>query len=246
MLLSQQLWRTAFPALAGITVAIGSFAGGGSLLQAGAAGLATGMTGYLASALSVGEAKVRIQGLEQSLQHQKQSDLNTLNLHQLQQQLQEELATLQDILQHLQQDFRKERTNSGQPRTETQTEAQTSQLQLEIESQKRLLTELKQEEQALKDSVQDLQIKKQKLIRYLKEGMDKIDQLKSKRDYLQQDIARLIQARQQTSNIRSQVTAQVANSSAGITFSSSKPTAIPNLNQHAQGGNKYDKYDTIL
>ncbi|MCF2970323.1 hypothetical protein L1047_03825 [Synechococcus sp. Nb3U1] len=49
MLPLHQLWITAFAALVGVTVAIGGLGAGGSLLQAGAAGLATGMTGYVAS-----------------------------------------------------------------------------------------------------------------------------------------------------------------------------------------------------
>jgi chromosome segregation ATPase len=235
MLPLRQFWITAFPALAGVTVAIGGLGAGGSLLQAGAAGLATGMTGYLASTLSVGEAKIQIKCLEQSLEHQKQSDLNTLNL----QQLQKEFATLQGILQNLQQDLHKEPIDLSQTLGEPQTEAQTSQLEFEIGSQRQLLATLQLEEQTLKDSIQDLETKREKLIHYLKDSVAKIEQLQSKRDCLKQDIARLIQARQQTANIRSrsQVTTQVAKGSLHVALGSAQMTRTA---ARVVSGNKYD------
>ncbi|MFQ3614917.1 MAG: hypothetical protein SNJ68_14580, partial [Cyanobacteriota bacterium] len=200
----------------------------------GAAGLATGMTGYVASALSAGEAKAQIQA--QSLQHQKQSDLNTLNL----QQLQKEFATLRDILQNLQQDLHKRKTDPSQLHAETQTETQTAQLEQEIESHRQLLADLQQEEQTLQDSIQDLQTKRQKLIQYLKDGIAKVEQLQSQRDLLRQDINRLIQSRQLSTRTRNQVTTQVTRASLGVSFASAQPTRIPSAARYVS------KYDTVL
>ncbi|MEN9226778.1 MAG: hypothetical protein Q6M54_15030 [Thermostichus sp. DRC_bins_24] len=233
MLPLRQLWIPAFPALAGVTVAMGGLGAGGSLLQAGVAGLATGLTGYVASALSVGEAKAQIKLLEQSIQHQKQIELNTLNL----QQLQKEFVTLQDILQNLQQDLQTEQTDPSSIHSQTQAEPQTSQIEFEINSQRQFLTELQLEEQTLQDSIQDLQTKKQKLIEYLKDGMAKIDQLQSKRDLLKQDIARLSASRPLTARAKSPVATQVAKGSLGITFESAQPTRIHNT---VKSGSKYD------
>ncbi|MCJ2542396.1 hypothetical protein JX360_05655 [Synechococcus bigranulatus str. 'Rupite'] len=235
MLPPRQFWIMTFPALAGVTVAISGLGAGGSLLQAGAAGLATGMTGYVASALSAGEAKAQIQA--QSLQqHQKQSDLNTLNL----QQLQKEFATLRDILQNLQADLHKWKTHPSQLHAETQTNTQATQLEQEIESHRQLLADLQQEEQTLQDSIQDLQTKRQKLIQYLKDGIAKVEQLQSKRDLLNQDINRLTQSRQSIGSTRNKVKTQVASASLGITSSSVKSIKILSSAEYIS------KYDEIL
>jgi DNA repair exonuclease SbcCD ATPase subunit len=190
----RQLWITAFPALAGVTVAIGGLGAGGSLWQAGAAGLATGMTGYVASALSGSEAKAKIQLLEHLKNRQKQNEITPSDL----QQLQNELASLRAALE----DWAKVQQNgkaAAKTHENAHSQAQTAQLHFEeietqIQSQKERLSQLRAEEQSLKASIGDLQAKKQKLIQSLKEGIAKVEQLQSKQNLLKQDIARLTQA----------------------------------------------------
>jgi DNA repair exonuclease SbcCD ATPase subunit len=189
----RQLWITAFPALAGVTVAIGGLGAGGSLWQAGAAGLATGMTGYVASALSGSEAKAKIQLLEHLKNQQKQNEITPSDL----QQLQNELASLRAALE----DWAKVQQKgvaAAQPYDEARSQAQTPQLhfetEIQIQSQEERLPQLRAEEQSLKASIGDLQAKKKRLIQSLKEGIAKVEQLQSKQNLLKQDIARLTQA----------------------------------------------------
>lgn len=189
----RQLWITAFPALAGVTVAIGGLGAGGSLWQAGAAGLATGMTGYVASALSGSEAKAKIQLLQHLENQQKQNEITPSDL----QQLQNELASLRAALE----DWAKVQQKgvaAAQPYDEARSQAQTPQLhfetEIQIQSQEERLPQLRAEEQSLKASIGDLQAKKKRLIQSLKEGIAKVEQLQSKQNLLKQDIARLTQA----------------------------------------------------
>jgi hypothetical protein len=189
---SRQLWVNAFPALAGFAVALGSLGSGGSLWQSGAAALATGMTGYLASVLSGSEAKANIQMLEHSLEHfkrqQEQNEATLLGLKQLQ----NELADLQAALANWAQ-VRQERMAVEKPDSQAHFD-----LGSQIRSQQERLEQLRAEEQSLKASIEDLQTKKQELVQFLKEYIAKIEQLRSKRDLLAQEIARLNQARQST------------------------------------------------
>ncbi len=181
-----RLWANAFPALAGLAVALGSLGSGASLWQSGAAALATGMTGYLASALAGSEAKAKIQLLEQSLEHLKSR---------------QELG-----LQHLQDELANRRAAlvKGAPARQAKeaadgTDAPTYfELGSQIQAQQELLSQLRAKEQSLKASIEDLQVKKQELVQFLKEYVAKIDQLRSKRELLAQEIARLSQARQAT------------------------------------------------
>jgi chromosome segregation ATPase len=189
----RQLWITAFPALAGVTVAIGGLGAGGSLWQAGAAGLATGMTGYVASALSGSEAKAKIQLLEHLKNQQKQNEITPSDL----QQLQNELASLRAALE----DWAKVQQNgkaAAKTHENAHSQAQTAQLhfetEIQIQSQEERLPQLRAEEQSLKASIGDLQAKKKRLIQSLKEGIAKVEQLQSKQNLLKQDIARLTQA----------------------------------------------------
>lgn len=189
----RQLWITAFPALAGVTVAIGGLGAGGSLWQAGAAGLATGMTGYVASALSGSEAKAKIQLLQHLENRQKQNEITPSDL----QQLQNELASLRAALE----DWAKVQQKgvaAAQPYDEARSQAQTPQLhfetEIQIQSQEERLPQLRAEEQSLKASIGDLQAKKKRPIQSLKEGIAKVEQLQSKQNLLKQDIARLTQA----------------------------------------------------
>lgn len=182
----RQLWVNAFPALAGLAVALGSLGSGGSLWQSGAAALATGMTGYLASALAGSESKAKIHLLEQSLEHLKSRQ--ELGL----QHLQNELADLRAALANWTPLRQEEKAGDG-------TDAQTYfELGSQIQAQQELLSQLRTEEQNLKASIEDLQAKKQELVQLLKEYVAKIDQLRCKRDLLAQEIARLNQARQAT------------------------------------------------
>jgi len=182
----RQLWANAFPTLAGLAVALGSLGSGGSLWQSGAAGLATGMTGYLASALAGSESKAKIQLLEQSLEHFKsQQELGL-------QHLQNELADLRAALANWAPVRQEGEAGDG---TDSQTYFE---LGSQIRSQQEWLAQLRAEEQSLKASIEDLQAKKQELVQFLKEYVAKIDQLRSKRDLLAQEIARLNQARQPT------------------------------------------------
>jgi len=189
----RQLWITAFPALAGVTVAIGGLGAGGSLWQAGAAGLATGMTGYVASALSGSEAKAKIQLLQHLENRQKQNEITPSDL----QQLQNELASLRAALE----DWAKVQQNgkaAAKTHENAHSQAQTAQLhfetEIQIQSQEERLPQLRAEEQSLKASIGDLQAKKKRLIQSLKEGIAKVEQLQSKQNLLKQDIARLTQA----------------------------------------------------
>ncbi len=177
---SRQLWINAFPALAGLAIALGSLGSGGSLWQSGAAGLATGMTGYLASALAGSEAKIQL------LEHFKSRQ--ELGL----QHLQNELAELRAALANWAPIRQEEQAGDG---TDPQTHFE---LGSQIRSQQAWLAQLRAEEQNLKASVEDLQAKKQELVQFLKEYVAKIDQLRCKRDLLAQEIARLHQARQAT------------------------------------------------
>ncbi|MGQ9838067.1 MAG: hypothetical protein ACUVRV_08900 [Cyanobacteriota bacterium] len=66
---------------------------------------------------------------------------------------------------------------------------------------------------------------------------------------MKQDIAHLIQARQQAPNIKSQPKTQVAKSPIGITLGSGKPKGSTNATQYSNkyDDNKYDdKHDTVL
>ncbi len=181
---SRQLWVNAFPALAGLAVALSSLGSGGSLWQSGAAALATGMTGYLASALAGSEAKAKIHLLEQSLEHFKSRQ--ELGL----QHLQNELAELRAALANWAPIRQEEKAGDG-------TDPQTH-FEFQIQAQQELLSQLRTEEQNLKASIEDLQAKKQELVRLLKEYVAKIDRLRCKRDLLAQEIARLNQTRQAT------------------------------------------------
>lgn len=189
----RQLWITAFPALAGVTVAIGGLGAGGSLWQAGAAGLATGMTGYVASALSGSEAKAKIQLLQHLENRQKQNEITPSDLQQLQSELANLRAALEDWAK-----VQQKGVAAAQPYDEARSQAQTPQLhfetEIQIQSQEERLPQLRAEEQSLKASIGDLQAKKQKLIQSLKEGIAKVEQLQSKQNLLKQDIARLTQA----------------------------------------------------
>lgn len=198
----RQLWITAFPALAGVTVAIGGLGAGGSLWQAGAAGLATGMTGYVASALSGSEAKAKIQLLEHLKNQQKQNEITPSDL----QQLQNELASLRAALE----DWAKVQQNgkaAAKTHENAHSQAQTAQLhfetEIQIQSQEERLPQLRAEEQSLKASIGDLQAKKKRLIQSLKEGIAKVEQLQSKQNLLKQDIARLTQACRSTGSSNS-------------------------------------------
>ncbi len=183
---SRQLWVNAFPALAGLAVALSSLGSGGSLWQSGAAALATGMTGYLASALAGSESKAKIHLLEQSLEHFKSRQEFGL------QHLQNELADLRAALANWAPIRQEEKAGDG---TDPQTHFE---LGSQIRSQQAWLAQLRAEEQNLKASVEDLQANKQKLVQFLKEYVAKIDQLRCKRDLLAQEIARLNQVRQAT------------------------------------------------
>ena len=189
----RQLWITAFPALAGVTVAIGGLGAGGSLWQAGAAGLATGMTGYVASALSGSEAKAKIQLLEHLENRQKQNEITPSDLQQLQSELANLRAALEDWAK-----VQQKGVAAAQPYDEARSQAQTPQLhfetEIQIQSQEERLPQLRAEEQSLKASIGDLQAKKKRLIQSLKEGIAKVEQLQSKQNLLKQDIARLTQA----------------------------------------------------
>ncbi|MFS8879029.1 hypothetical protein [Synechococcus sp. H55.8] len=183
---SRQLWVNAFPTLAGLAVALGSLGSGGSLWQSGAAALATGMTGYLASALAGSEARAKTQLLEQSLEYFKsQQELGL-------QHLQNELADLRAALANWAPVRQEEEAGDG---TDPQAHCE---LGSQIRSQQAWLAQLRAEEQNLKASIEDLQAKKQKLVQYLKEGAAKLDQLHSQRDLLAQEIASLNQVRQAT------------------------------------------------
>lgn len=198
----RQLWITAFPALAGVTVAIGGLGAGGSLWQAGAAGLATGMTGYVASALSGSEAKAKIQLLQHLENRQKQNEITPSDLQQLQSELANLRAALEDWAK-----VQQKGVAAAQPYDETRSQAQTPQLhfetEIQIQSQEERLPQLRAEEQSLKASIGDLQAKKQKLIQSLKEGIAKVEQLQSKQNLLKQDIARLTQACRSTGSSNS-------------------------------------------
>jgi chromosome segregation ATPase len=189
----RQLWITAFPALAGVTVAIGGLGAGGSLWQAGAAGLATGMTGYVASALSGSEAKAKIQLLQHLENRQKQNEITPSDLQQLQSELANLRAALEDWAK-----VQQKGVAAAQPYDEARSQAQTPQLhfetEIQIQSQEERLPQLRAEEQSLKASIGDLQAKKKRLIQSLKEGIAKVEQLQSKQNLLKQDIARLTQA----------------------------------------------------
>ncbi|MFS8856278.1 hypothetical protein NW844_12505, partial [Synechococcus sp. H55.2] len=172
---SRQLWVNAFPTLAGLAVALGSLGSGGSLWQSGAAALATGMTGYLASALAGSEARAKTQLLEQSLEYFKsQQELGL-------QHLQNELADLRAALANWAPVRQEEEAGDG---TDPQAHCE---LGSQIRSQQAWLAQLRAEEQNLKASIEDLQAKKQKLVQYLKEGAAKLDQLHSQRDLLAQE-----------------------------------------------------------
>lgn len=198
----RQLWITAFPALAGVTVAIGGLGAGGSLWQAGAAGLATGMTGYVASALSGSEAKAKIQLLQHLENRQKQNEITPSDLQQLQSELANLRAALEDWAK-----VQQKGVAAAQPYDEARSQAQTPQLhfetEIQIQSQEERLPQLRAEEQSLKASIGDLQAKKQKLIQSLKEGIAKVEQLQSKQNLLKQDIARLTQACRSTGSSNS-------------------------------------------
>jgi len=158
----RQLWITAFP---GVGRSYGGYWwpwAGGSLWQAGAAGLATGMTGYVASALSGSEAKAKIQLLQHLENRQKQNEITPSDL----QQLQSELANLRAALE----DWAKVPAEGGgllpNPYDEARSQAQTPQLhfetEIQIQSQEERLPQLRAEEQSLKASIGDLQAKKKK------------------------------------------------------------------------------------
>ncbi|MEN9201869.1 MAG: hypothetical protein Q6K80_03560 [Thermostichus sp. DG_1_6_bins_120] len=225
MLPPQQIWIKAFPTLAGAVVAISSLGTGGSLLQAGAAGLATGMTGYVASALSVEEARARVRLLEQSLDHQNQNKVNALIL----QQLQKALTDLQVTL-HLQQD-----------QQNPERKPKPIELASEIESQRQLLITLQEEEQTLRNSVQDLQTKRQKLIECLKESLATVEQLQKKRNHLRQDILRLAKTQQPTSHAGNSVVTQALHHptqlNSKVNLEALHSTGIPKT---VQSGSKYD------
>lgn len=237
----RQLWITAFPALAGVTVAIGGLGAGGSLWQAGAAGLATGMTGYVASALSGSEAKAKIQLLQHLENRQKQNEITPSDL----QQLQSELANLRAALEDWAKVQRKG-VAAAQPYDEARSQAQTPQLHFEeietqIQSQKERLSQLRAEEQSLKASIGDLQAKKQKLIQSLKEGIAKVEQLQSKQNLLKQDIARLTQACRSTGSSNSiKRSPMPAKGSSDVSLGSARMTKT------AAGVAWADKYDEVF
>ncbi|MFS8842047.1 hypothetical protein [Synechococcus sp. W55.2] len=155
--------------------------------------MATGMTGYVASALSGSEAKAKIQLLQHLENRQKQNEITPSDLQQLQSELANLRAALEDWAK-----VQQKGVAAAQPYDEARSQAQTPQLhfetEIQIQSQEERLPQLRAEEQSLKASIGDLQAKKQKLIQSLKEGIAKVEQLQSKQNLLKQDIARLTQA----------------------------------------------------
>ncbi|MFS8825746.1 hypothetical protein NW831_11315 [Synechococcus sp. R6-6] len=155
--------------------------------------MATGMTGYVASALSGSEAKAKIQLLEHLKNQQKQNEITPSDLQQLQSELANLRAALEDWAK-----VQQKGVAAAQPYDEARSQAQTPQLhfetEIQIQSQEERLPQLRAEEQSLKASIGDLQAKKKRLIQSLKEGIAKVEQLQSKQNLLKQDIARLTQA----------------------------------------------------